>query len=41
MHVLIGAVFFKRAFALLGDLRKNPIDIKSVRHPILRDALDP
>ena len=41
MHVLIGAVFFKRAFALLGDLRKNPIDIKSVRPPILRDALDP
>ncbi len=41
MHVLIGVVFFKRAFALLGDLRKNPIDVKSVRHPILRDALDP
>ena len=41
MHVLIGVLFFKRAVSLLGDLRKNPMGAESVRHPILRDALDP
>ena len=41
MHVLIGVLFFKRALTLLSDLRKNPQSAETVRHPILRDALDP
>ena len=41
MHVLIGALFLNRALALLADLRNPPLDVESVRHPILRDALDP
>jgi hypothetical protein len=41
MHVLIGVLFLKRALALLTDLRRTPLDVESVRAPILRDALDP
>jgi ABC-type multidrug transport system fused ATPase/permease subunit len=41
MHVLIGVVFLKRALTLLSDLRRNPLEVESLRHPILRDALDP
>jgi hypothetical protein len=41
MHVLIGALFLNRALALLTDLRRSELDVESVRHPILRDALDP
>jgi hypothetical protein len=41
MHVLIGTLFLKRAIKLLSELRKNPLDPATVRHPILRDALDP
>jgi hypothetical protein len=41
MHVLIGALFLNRALALLADLRRTDLDVESVRHPILRDALDP
>jgi len=41
MHVLIGALFLNRALALLADLRRSDLDVESVRHPILRDALDP
>ena len=41
MHVLIGVVFLNRALALLSDLRRSPLDVDSVRQPILRDALDP
>ena len=41
MHVLIGVLFLNRALALLADLRRTPIDVKSLRRPILRDALDP
>lgn len=41
MHVLIGALFLNRALGLLADLRRTDLDVDSVRHPILRDALDP
>jgi hypothetical protein len=41
MHVLIGVLFLNRALALLTDLRRTDLDVESVRHPILRDALDP
>jgi len=41
MHVLIGVLFLNRALALFADLRRTPIDVKSLRRPILRDALDP
>ena len=41
MHVLIGVLFLNRALALLSDLRHTPVDVDSVRRPILRDALDP
>jgi hypothetical protein len=41
MHVLIGTLFLNRALALLSDLRSTQLDVESVRHPILRDALDP
>jgi len=41
MHVLIGVLFLNRALALLSDLRRTPLDVESVRPPILRDALDP
>jgi hypothetical protein len=41
MHVLIGVLFLKRALALLTELRRSPLDAESIRHPILRDALDP
>ncbi|MFP6656190.1 MAG: hypothetical protein VCB25_11230 [Myxococcota bacterium] len=41
MHVLIGTLFLKRAIKLLSELRKNPLGSEAVRHPVLRDALDP
>lgn len=41
MHVLIGVLFFNRAWTLLSDLRKRRDTIAEVRQPILRDALDP
>ena len=41
MHVLIGVLFLKRALTLLTELRRSPLDAESIRHPILRDALDP
>jgi hypothetical protein len=41
MHVLIGVLFLKRALTLLSELRRSPLDAESIRHPILRDALDP
>lgn len=41
MHVLIGVLFLNRALALLSDLRRTDLDVESLRHPILRDALDP
>lgn len=41
MHVLIGVLFLKRALTLLSELRRTPLDVASMRRPILRDALDP
>jgi len=41
MHALIGILFLNRALRLLGDLRRTPVEVESVRSPILRDALDP
>jgi hypothetical protein len=41
MHVLIGVMFLNRAVSLFADLRRTRSHVDSVRHPILRDALDP
>lgn len=41
MHVLIGVLFLNRALSLFTDLRRSTLDAESMRHPILRDALDP
>lgn len=41
MHVLIGVIFLNRAVSLFADLRSTRSQVDSIRHPILRDALDP
>lgn len=41
MHVLIGALFLKRALALLTELRSGQGKAVEARTPILRDAMDP
>ena len=41
MHVLIGVIFLNRAVSLFADLRSTRSHVDSIRHPILRDALDP